>query len=80
MPKIPEDDGMAREVYVAVRVDLNAAGEPICAVMDCENAPWAYCAPSVWEPEQEKWREATEEEADTTEAFLEEFFARKGAR
>lgn len=78
MPKIPKDDGMAREIYVAVCVDLNEAGEPICAKVDWESAPWSFCRPDVWEPEKEEWRGATDEEADAAETYLSEMFAKKG--
>lgn len=64
---------VAREVYVAVRVDLDADGKAIGAEMDAGHNP------ETWARTEERWHPATAEEWGAAEGLLSELFARKGA-
>lgn len=71
---MPKRNG-GRQVYLGVRVDLDAAGSATGAGVDCEGAPWAYCRPDTWDPATETWNASRDSDAAAAEAYMERAFA-----
>lgn len=73
---MPQERESERQVYIAVRVDLDRDGNAVGAEVDCEGAPWPYCGDwtdangQVFECESEDWRDGDEDEFGTAEAFV----------